>query len=167
MSAKIGGLKMPDKKPINIFISHCGEDADQLKSLHKLIQKEGYKIRDSSMDEKNPNNAKDPEYIKSLLRPKIDWAGTVIVLIGPETHNKDWVDWEVEYANASGDKNIVGVFIPGGADSDVPENFKKYGDALVTWNADKLAEAIEGQPHWMEPDGSPNKGFWRKNVSNC
>ncbi len=154
-------------KPINIFISHCGEDADQLQKLRRLIKKKGYKIRDSSLDERNPNNAKDPEYIKSLLRPKIDWAGEIIVLIGPETHKKEWVDWEIEYASKNGNKRIIGVYIPGGSDSDVPENLKKYGDALVTWNSDKLGDAIEGHPHWMEPDGSPNKGFWPRNVSVC
>lgn len=158
---------MPDKKPINIFISHCGEDADQLKKLRKLINKKGYEIRDSSLDERNPNNAKDPKYIKSLLRPKIDWAGKVIVLIGPKTHKKDWVDWEIEYANKTGDKRIIGIYVPGGTNLDIPENLKKYGDSLVPWNSNKLGEAIEGKPHWMEPDGSRNKGFWPRNVSVC
>lgn len=157
---------MPKKKPINIFISHCGEDADQLKNLRNLLKKQGYKVRDSSIDERNPNNAEDPEYIKSLLRPKIDWAGTVLVLIGPKTHTKDWVDWEIEYANKNG-KRIVGIYVRGGADSDIPKNLKIYGDALLPWNSDKLAAAIEGEGIWLEPNGSPSGGFWPKNRSEC
>jgi len=158
---------MAKKEPVNIFISHCGEDADQLENLRKLLKGKGYEVRDSSIDERNPNNAKDPEYIKSLLRPKIDWAGKVLVLIGPETHTKEWVDWEIEYANKTGFKRIVGIYIRGGTNSDVPKDLKKYGNALVPWNSDKLAAAIEREDLWLEPDGSPSGGFWPKNRSEC
>ena len=158
---------MAKKEPINIFISHCGEDADQLESLRNLLKKKGYEVRDSSVDERNPNNAKDPEYIKSLLRPKIDWAGTVLVLIGPETHTKDWVDWEIEYAHKGGNKRIVGVYVQGGTSSDVPKSLNNYGDALVAWNSDKLVSAIEGENIWLEPDGSSRGGVWPKNRSTC
>ncbi len=158
---------MRKKESVNIFISHCGEDADQLKNLRNLLKRKGYEVRDSSIDERDPNNAKDPEYIRTLLRPKIDWAGTVLVLIGPETHTKDWVDWEIEYANKSGEKRIVGIYVRGGTNSDVPENLKKYGDAVVAWNSDKLVSAMEGENLWLEPDGSPSSGFWPKNRSTC
>lgn len=158
---------MAKKEPINIFISHCGEDADQLENLRSLLKGKGYEVRDSSIDERNPNNAKDPEYIRTLLRPKIDWTGTVLVLIGPETHTKDWVDWEIEYAHKGGNKRIVGVYVRGGTNSDVPKNLNNYGDALVTWNSDKLASAIEGENIWLEPDGSSRGGVWPKNRSTC
>jgi len=158
---------MPKKEPINIFISHCGEDADQLNGLRTLLSKGGYQVRDSSIDERNPNNAKDPEYIKSLIRPKIEWAGTILVLIGPDTHKKNWVDWEIDYANKCGDKRIVGIYVKGGRDSDVPDNLKKYGDALVPWNSDKLGSAVDGENIWLEPNGNPSSGFWPKSRGIC
>jgi hypothetical protein len=158
---------MAKKEPVNIFISHCGEDADQLENLRNLLKAEGYEVRDSSIDERHPNNAKDPEYIKSLIRPKIDWAGKVLILIGPETHTKEWVDWEIEYANKNGDKRIVGIYVKGGTDADVPKNLKIYGDALIAWNSGKLVSAIEGKNLWFEPDGSRSRGFWPKDRSVC
>ena len=158
---------MADKEVINVFISHCGEDADCLDKVRNLLRKQGYEVRDSSIDERNPNNAKDPDYIKALIRPKIDWAGKVLVLIGPETHAKEWVDWEIEYATKKGDKRIVGIYVQGGTDSDIPANLKKYGDALVPWNSDKLVSAIEGESLWTQPDGSPSGGFWPRSRSTC
>jgi len=158
---------MPRKESINIFICHCGEDADQLHKLRSLLKRGGYDVRDSSVDERNPNNAKNPEYIKSLLRPKIDWAGTVLVLIGPNTHEKEWVDWEIDYANKNGDKRIVGVYVRDGTNADVPTNLKKYGDALVPWDSDKLGSAIEGEDIWLGSDGSMSNGFWPRNRSVC
>ena len=158
---------MARKEPVNIFISHCGEDADQLENLHNLLKGKGYEVRDSSIDERNPNNAKDPEYIKSLLRPKIDWAGKVLVLIGPETHTKEWVDWEIEYASNFGNKRIIGVYDRGATDSDIPENLNKYGDALVPWNSDKLEAAVSGENIWLDTDGNPRKGVWPTNRSSC
>jgi hypothetical protein len=162
---------MAEKVPINIFISHCAEDAAYLKNLRNLLEKKGYKVRDSSIDERDPNNAKHPEYIKTLIRPKIDWAGRILVLVGHETHKKNWVNWEIEYANKYGDKRIVGIFLRGGTDSDIPDNLKKYGDCLVPWNSDKIEAAIEGEiegeENWLDPNGVLIPGFWPRNRSKC
>jgi hypothetical protein len=156
------------KEPVNIFISHYHDDSDQLEKLRGLLIKKGYEVRDSSIDERNPNNAKNPEYIKSkILGPRIEWAGKIIVMIGPKTHESEWVEWEIEYASKYPDKRIVGIFVRDGTDSDIPENLKKYGDALIAWNSDKLDSAIAGEDIWLEPDGAPSKGFWPTNRSSC
>jgi hypothetical protein len=116
-------------------------------------------VRDSSIDERNPNNAKNPDYIKSLIRPKIDWAGKIIVLIGPETHKREWVNWEIKYAASMGDKRIIGIYLRGATEADVPANLNKYGDALVPWNSDKLEAALEGENIWLDPDNKPRQGI--------
>lgn len=153
-------------KTINIFISHYGEDAEALPRIRSMLSRRGFEVRDSSIDERNPNNANNPDYIKSLLRPKIDWAGTMLVLIGPKTHTRDWVDWEIEYANSCGDKRIIGVYLNGATDADIPENLDKYGDALVPWNSEKLESAMDGEDIWHGTDDQPRPGrqFGR---SNC
>jgi hypothetical protein len=141
------------EKRINIFIPHYGKDEEHIPKLKKLIESKGYNISDSSIVETKPNNASNPDYIKSLLRPKIDWAGTIIVLIGPKTHERDWVNWEIDYANKK-DKRIVGVYIQGATDADLPENFKDYGDACVAWNSESLIAAIEGDNIWHDSAGN-------------
>ncbi|MEK3698067.1 TIR domain-containing protein [Paenibacillus sp. FSL R10-2199] len=141
------------KNRINVFIPHYGKDEEHIPKLKKLIESKGYSVSDSSIVETNPNNATNTEYIKTLLRPKIDRAGTVLVLIGPKTHERDWVNWEIDYAFRHG-KRIVGVFIQGATDADLPESFKDYGDACVAWNSDKLIAAIEGEDIWHDSTGN-------------
>lgn len=158
---------MGDEKNLNLFISHYNKDMEYLPKLKDLLGKRGYTVRDGSIDETEPNNANNPEYIKTLLRPKIKWAGTMVVLIGPETHKSDWVNWEIEYASSFGDKRIVGVFLRGATDSDIPENLNKYGDALVPWNSEKLDEAIEGENIWHDLNDMPRPIMFDTGRSNC
>jgi len=148
---------------INLFIAHYGKDEEYIPKLKGLLKGRNYNIRDSSITESEPNSAHNHDYIKSLLRPKIDWAGTVLVLISPETHKRDWVNWEIEYAFKHGDKRIVGVYLQGATDADLPERLKDYGDACVAWNSDKLSAAIEGDNIWYDSSGNlrPSEGTSR------
>lgn len=145
---------MSDKEVRNIFISHYNKDAEYIEKLKQLADKQGYELRNSSFDGSEQNNASSTEYIKSLIKPKLDWASTVIVLIGPRTHTRPWVDWEIEEANKKG-KRIIGVFLPGAKDSDLPEKFNDYGDATIGWNSEKLVDAIEGDNIWLNTSGEP------------
>lgn len=150
----------------NVFISHIHEDDDALQDLKELLNNNGYEIRDSSIDSSKPNQADNPDYIKSeILAPKIQWASTMVVLISPDTHTSEYVDWEIEYAHKN-DKRIIGVWNLGDKDSaDLPENFEKYRDALVGWQADRIMGAITGEISDSEsPDGQemqPRKDFVR------
>ena len=84
-------------KEKNVFISHFGKDDEHIGKLKELMQQKGYTLRNSSIDSTKPNDASNPDYIRQLLRDRIEWAGTTIVLIGPKTHTREWVDWEIEY----------------------------------------------------------------------
>lgn len=141
-------------KPKNIFVSHVHEDDKLLQSLKDLLTRNGYEIRDGSIDSSKPNEAKNPDYIKTqILTPRIEWASTMLVLISPQTHTSQWVEWEIEHANQK-DKRIVGVWAQGGQDSDVPANLDKYADAVVGWQADRVMDAITGKiNNWFTPDG--------------
>ena len=129
----------------NVFVSHVHEDDAELPKFQELLGRQGYEIRDSSIDSSNPNDAQDTDYIKSsILAPRIQWAGCMIVLISPDTHTSKWVDWEIEYA-AKQDKRIVGVFIRRAQDSDVPKALELYADAVVGWSGATVIDAIQGK----------------------
>ena len=64
----------------NVFISHYGKDDEQIGKLKSLMGDRGYQLRNSSIDSTKPNQASNEHYIKSLLRDRIRWAGTTIVL---------------------------------------------------------------------------------------
>lgn len=151
----------------NVFISHYGKDDEHVQNLKDLLKKSNRTLRNSSVDSTKTNDAKNEQYIKSFLSEGIKWAGTTIVLIGPDTHKRWWVDWEIEKSFKEGNR-IVGVFIHGASDSDVPKNFEKYGDALVGWNTDSIIGAIDGSiNNWETPTGEQRDSHWNSNRETC
>lgn len=145
-------------KNINLFISHYHSDADKIENLKSLLAKKNNEVRDSSIYEaKAKNSANNEDYIKTLIRPQINWAGTVVVLIGEKTSTSNWVNWEIEYAAQNG-KRIVGVYLQGAKDEDIPKAFKDHGDALVAWNADKINKAVNGDDSlWEDSEGKERR----------
>lgn len=143
------------KKTIkNVFISHYNKDDKHIQNLKNLLNQKGYQLRNSSIDATKPNNAKNTEYIKRLLRSRIQWSNTCVVLIGSKTHTREWVNWEIEQAFRK-QTRIVGVYLNGSSGSDVPENFEKYGSALVGWNSKNIVDVIEGKNIWLNSDDTP------------
>lgn len=138
----------------NVFISHIHEDDNRLQPLKDLLEKGGCTVRDASIDSSSPNNAKDPAYIKSeILGPGISWAGALIVLISPGTHESDWVNWEIERAHQLG-KRIIGVWDHRAAECDVPEKLDQYADAVVGWQSDRIIDALDGKiNNWTTSSG--------------
>lgn len=141
----------------NVFISHIHEDDAGLAQLKDLLAKNGMSIRDSSINSSNPNNAKSEDYIKGeILAPQIQWAGTLVVYVSPQTKDSKWVNWEIEYAAQLG-KRIVGVWEQGAQDCELPEALVEYGDAMVGWHGNSIFEAIVSeQDEWEKPNGSPS-----------
>lgn len=141
----------------NVFVSHIHEDDADLAKFKEILADRGVAIKDSSINSLKPNQAQNEDYIKSqILAPNIQWAGTFVVLISPETKNSPWVDWEIEYAQSLG-KRIVGVWAHGAKDCDVPAGLEKYSDSFVGWHGDSIKDAIcDDAEKWEQPDGSPS-----------
>ncbi len=138
----------------NVFISHVHEDDDGLQKLKDLLAKNGMEIKDSSVNSDKPNNASSPDYIKSLLTDRINWAGTFLVYVSPKTKDSEWVNWEIEYAAKQGDR-IVGVWAHGAKECELPAALKDYADAVVGWHGHSIIDAILGKDGWEKPDGGP------------
>lgn len=145
----------------NVFISHHHKDDKSVTDFTNLLAGKDYTIRNSSIRVKPGNQERlnkkmvSDDTIKRLIRMKMAWAGTVVVLIGAQTHSRDWVNWEIEEA-AKQEKRVIGVFMQGAKDSDIPENLEKYGDGLVGWNSDKIIAGLEGEDvGWCNSGGEP------------
>lgn len=143
----------------NVFISHHHKDDKGVTDFTSLLAGKDYVVRNSSIRVKPGNQERlktvSDETIKRLLRMKMSWAGTVVVLVGSETHSREWVNWEIEEASKQG-KRIIGVFMQGAKDSDVPENLEKYGDGLVGWNSEKIIAGLDGEDvGWCNSNGDP------------
>jgi hypothetical protein len=147
----------------HVFISHHHADDSEVDKLTSLLSRNGYDIRNSSIRAKPANQERldkglvRPEVIQRLLRRKISWAGTALVLIGKDTHSRKWVNWEIEQANKQ-NKRIVGVFVRGGTEADIPAPLEKYATAIVGWDSNCIIDAIDGTENPFEnPDCSPRQ----------
>ena len=143
----------------NVFISHHHKDDKAVTDFTNLLAGKDYTVRNSSIRAKPRNTERldkklvSDEAIRRLLRMKMSWAGTVVVLVGSQTASRDWVNWEIEEAERQG-KRILGVFMQGAKDSDIPEALEKFGDGLVGWNSEKIIAGLEGEDvGWCNPIG--------------
>lgn len=147
----------------HFFISHHHADDSRVDELTDLLERADNDVRNSSVRMKPANQRRfdegrvSDETIRRLLRMKISWATTVVVLVGKETHTRPWVNWEIEQAHKQG-KKIVGIYERGGMDVPLPKALEDYGTRVVAWNTDSIVEAIEGDDNPFEnPDGSPRE----------
>jgi hypothetical protein len=163
---------MSDRK--HVFISHHHADDAHVTKLTDLLARRGYEIRNSSIRAKPANKRRleqglvSDNAIKRLLSMKMSWASTVVVLIGKATHAREWVNWEIEKASALG-KRIVGVYVQGGTEADVPPALEDHGTTTVNWNAESIIDAIEGGKDntFLDPDGKPREPVHAGSKSNC
>jgi hypothetical protein len=138
----------------NVFVSHYHEDEENIKKLKSLLSDE-YSIKNYSVTTDKYNDAENEDYIQyEYLKPLINQSSVLICLIGPETHDSKWVDWEIREAERLG-KQIIGVFIQGAKDSDIPPALDEFADAIVGWNADNIEKALNGESIFVKSDGSP------------
>ena len=139
----------------NVFISHIHEDDESIAKIKGIAEKQGITVRNGSVTSDRPNSATNEDYIKyQILAPRIRWSSVLVVYISPDTKHSWWVDWEIEYAHSQG-KRVVGVWEWGAKECEVPEALKRHGDAVVGWNGESIADAIDGaSDEWRQPDGS-------------
>ena len=136
----------------NVFVSHIHEDDEGLGKLKNLLESNGMKIRDNSINSKNPNRAESEDYIKrEIINPRIKRSSVVIVYISQYTKAKEskYVDHEINLAHKL-NKRIVGVWAHGDQGCEIPDMLDKYADAVVGWTGNSIVDAINGEKdgHW-------------------
>jgi hypothetical protein len=106
--------------------------------------------------------------IQRALRMRISWAQSVVVLIGKGTHARRWVNWEIEEAHRQG-KRIVGVFVRGGTDADIPPALEKYAtQEIVGWNTDAIIDALDGvNKEFQSSDGTQRPRAAAASSKHC
>lgn len=122
----------------SIFISCVYEDAHRIASIEKWAEQNrlGKVLITHETDDKRPLGK---EAIKAHIREKIRGAAVILVLIGNDTHNHEWIEAEVELAN-SFHKQIYCVRVPN-SNGAAPPLLKKYG--IINFDPETIKRVIE------------------------
>lgn len=136
----------------HVFISHYSGDVQKLRDLKMKLASYGCIVNNSSLEEDRDNKAIHKGKIVSdaviarFLRSGIQWAKTVIILLGEHTAERPWVNYEIRNAHLKG-KQIIGIYLHGCKDKvELPEAFKRYGGPTLGWGSiDKLSDILQGK----------------------
>lgn len=82
-----------------IFISYDYDNDKHYKNLLVAWDKNDlfdFSFYDSSVDVSV--NSTDATYIKSVIKARIKSSSHFLCIVGKDTHNSDWVTWEIETA---------------------------------------------------------------------
>lgn len=155
----------------NIFISHYGKDDRHVQSLKARIRDQGFNIRNFSIDSSKHKDGRKPTdaVVKRLLRMRIKWSSTFICLIGPKTHTREWVNYEIRKAVEHG-KRIIGVYTHGSKETaDLPKDLEKVASNLIGWNSiSKIVDIIAGKNYPIEDsDGNELKDSFNRPIIRC
>ena len=89
-----------------VFISFDYQDTDSKKVVDNWAKQNiGLDISLSS-EEGHSYLSKGENFVKSILREKINASQVLLVLVGNNTHNRPWVDYEIHHAKCQGLKVI-------------------------------------------------------------
>jgi MTH538 TIR-like domain (DUF1863) len=83
-----------------VFISFDYEDIHSKKTVDNWKNQDiGTDIAFSSWDGKS-ESSKGEKFVKKRIREMINQCHKVLVLVGDDTHNRPWVDYEIAYAKS-------------------------------------------------------------------
>lgn len=105
----LAGYLYVNGRPKKIFVSYYSKGDSRYKNLILAWAKNNnfkIKLDDKSTDTKI--NSQNKSYLKRRMKTQIDKADYFVVLVGEDTHEREWVSWEIEQAKKLG-KTIIAV----------------------------------------------------------
>jgi len=126
------------RPPRNAFISFHIEDEDQVNLLrHQSKDNEfGLHFRDYSIKEPFDNAW------KTQCKEQIARTSATIVMIGPETANREAVLWEINESLRQG-KKVIGVRIYKDANHPIPQPMLDSGCRIVEWKLARISKILD------------------------
>lgn len=122
----------------NVFISFHIDDENAVNLLrHQSKDNEfGIHFRDYSV--KEPFDSA----WKTRCRERISQTSATVVMIGPETHRREAVDWEIRESLRQG-KKVIGVIIYKDRNDPIPSALRENNCRAVTWNLARMSKLLD------------------------
>lgn len=131
---------MPTRR---IFISYEGSDRMKAKGFRLLRWNENVDVEFYDRHLLDPVDSSNDEYIQQCIRDQMRGTSTTVVLVGENTKDSDWVDYEIERSLKEGN-GLVAIKVDDDiSDEDVPNKLKENGAEIIDWDPDEFDGAIE------------------------
>jgi len=127
-----------ERKPRNVFISFHIDDETQVGLLRRQSKDNEFRLHFRDYSVKEPFDEK----WKTNCREKIALTSATIVMIGPETANREAVDWEIRESIRQG-KKVIGIRIYKDANHKIPQALKENNCPIVDWKLSKISKLLE------------------------
>jgi hypothetical protein len=125
-----------------VFLSFQVEDLDSVNLFRGQAKNENSELDFIDFSLRAPFNSENAEYIRRGIRDRISASSTTIVLIGKNTHNSEWVDWEIR-ESIKQNKKVIVVTLDNDSPSKLPKVCKEAGITSVSWNHEEIKRALE------------------------
>ena len=139
---------MSEQNPIRVFVTHTfAEDPDYHRVFEYLESTPNFFYSNCSAPDRLPA-AGGKEAVREELRKQISAAETVVVLSSLYEDNLDWVNYEMDVAEAN-DLPLI-VLEPFGTAAAVPEALAARAAEVVPWNERSIIDALRRQARHEE-----------------
>ncbi|HEY9006582.1 MAG TPA: TIR domain-containing protein [Ohtaekwangia sp.] len=130
----------PEKR--NVFISFDHRDLSEVNLLRGQAKNENNDLEFSDYSLKEPYNSEKADYIKSGIRERIRQSSVTVVYLTENTHESEWVDWEVRESLRLG-KGVICVHKGDSPPLQRPQFVNELKIRIVKWDHDAFPKAIE------------------------
>lgn len=123
-----------------IFISYRDDDIDWRNTLSGLLNNPNAEFIDVPIEERENFRETSETIIKNYLRSLLNEANCLVLLVGQNTHNGKFLNWEIDVA-ISQQKPIGAIRIPetkGG----LPPKLHGMNLQIIEWNRNEIQNMI-------------------------
>ncbi|HBB96888.1 MAG TPA: hypothetical protein DC054_16030 [Blastocatellia bacterium] len=130
-----------------IFISYQHLDRMKAKGFNLLKHNKNVDVDFVGRHLLDPVNSTNEQYIKSRIKEMMHGTSVTVVLVGRETCDSQWVQWEIDQSLAKDHPN--GIMAIRLEDARLPEScpvsdaLRDAGAEIIDWDAHTFADAIE------------------------
>ena len=124
-----------------VFLSFVEEDLSQVRGLRLLKDNPNFELDFFDESIREPIDSRNADYIKRVIREKIQRCSVTVCLIGKHTYKSKWVEWELETSEQEGNKIIV-MALKGISEAILPTFVRERNLTFHGWNPESLASLI-------------------------
>lgn len=131
-----------------VFISFQHDDRMKAKGFNLLRWNKNVGIEFVGRHLLDPVDSDNENYIKKCIRDQLRGTSVTVVLLGEDTHESEWVQWEIEQSVSKENPNGIlairlGPGVPLPAESPVGKTLSDAGAEIIDWHPQQFGDAIE------------------------